>query len=204
MNKFVSTNGRFNHGRWLKEFKGGNITEGTKAYELGDMWSNDFDYIGMLKYGAERGFYELGLDALQKLFNSFEDVNYHRESQDLGNAIDWMEDPGKDANQAGERIEDFLARFRKKCASTLDVMGVKWQPNPSIERSMREAINEVDYSTMRLKSNIDQKWDSTDTMLDDMRQFIGASVAASGPDMGKELASALKLLMNFAEGESRG
>ena len=64
-------------------------------------------------------------------------------------------------------------------------------------------LNEVDYSTMRLKSNIDQKWDSTDTMLDDMRQFIGSAVAASGPDMGKELASALKLLMNFAEGESR-
>ena len=39
-----------------------------------------------------------------------------------------MEDPGQDASQAQERIEDFLARFRKKCASTLDVMGVKWTP----------------------------------------------------------------------------
>ena len=67
-----------------------------------------------------------------------------------------------------------------------------------------QLLNEVDYSTMRLKSNIDQKWDSTDTMMDDLRQWIGASVAASGPDMGKELASALKLMMNFAEGESRG
>ena len=66
-----------------------------------------------------------------------------------------------------------------------------------------QLLNEVDYSTMRLKSNIDQKWDSTDTMMDDLRQWIGASVAASGPDMGKELASALKLMMNFAEGESR-
>jgi hypothetical protein len=65
-------------------------------------------------------------------------------------------------------------------------------------------VNEVDYSTMRLKSNIDQKWDSTETMLDDMRQYIGAAVAANGPDMGKELADTLKLLMNFAEGESRG
>ena len=64
-------------------------------------------------------------------------------------------------------------------------------------------LNEVDYSTMKLKSNIDQKWDSTD-MLDDMRQYIGSAVAASGPEMGKDLADALKLLMNFAEGESRG
>ena len=65
-------------------------------------------------------------------------------------------------------------------------------------------VNEVDYSTMRLKSNIDQKWDSTDTMIDDMRQYIGSAVAAGGPELGKDLADALKLLMNFAEGESRG
>jgi len=64
-------------------------------------------------------------------------------------------------------------------------------------------VNEVDYSTMKLKSNIDQTWDGTDVMMDDLRQWIGASVAASGPEMGKDLADALKLMMNFAEGESR-
>ena len=72
----------------------------------------------------------------------------------------------------------------------------KWQ--------REQLLTEVDYSTMRLKSNIDQKWDSTDTMIDDMRQYIGSSIAASGPELGKDLADALKLLMNFAEGESRG
>ena len=111
-----------------KGFYENKVNEGTKSYEPGDMWSNDFDYIGMLKYGAQAT-YDLGLETLQALFDSFEDVNYHRESQDLGNAIDWMEDPGQDANQAQERIEDFLARFRKKCMSTLDVMGVKWTPS---------------------------------------------------------------------------
>jgi len=110
-----------------KGFYENKVNEGTKAYEVGDMWSNDFDYIGMLKYGAQATT-DLGIDTLQSLFDSFEDVNYHRESQDLGNALDWMEDPGQDASQAQERIEDFLARFRKKCASTLDVMGVKWTP----------------------------------------------------------------------------
>jgi hypothetical protein len=98
-----------------------------KGFQPGDMWREDFDYIGMLKYGAQAT-YDLGLETLQALFDSFEDVNYHRESQDLGNAIDWMEDPGQDANQAQERIEDFLARFRKKCMSTLDVMKIKWTP----------------------------------------------------------------------------
>ena len=64
-------------------------------------------------------------------------------------------------------------------------------------------MNEVDYSTMRLKSNIDQKWDSTDVMMDDLRQWIGSSIAASGPEMGLDLADALKLMMNFAKGEAQ-
>ena len=62
-------------------------------------------------------------------------------------------------------------------------------------------VNEVDYSTMRLKSNIDQKWDSTDTMMDDLRQYIGSSVSAGGPELGMDIADALKIMTNFALGE---
>ena len=90
----------------------------TKPYELGDMWSNDFDYVGMLKTGSEAT-YEMGLENLQKLFDSFEDVNYHTEAQDLGNAIEWMEDPGQDANRAQEMVEEFLENFREACMKTL-------------------------------------------------------------------------------------
>ena len=90
----------------------------TKKYELGDMWSDDFDYVGMLKAGSEAT-YEMGLENLQKLFDSFEDVNYHSEAQDLGNAIEWMEDPGQDANRAQEMVEDFLENFREACLATL-------------------------------------------------------------------------------------
>jgi len=111
------------------------ITEGTKAYELGDMWSNDFDYIGMLKFGAQvtdiEPFADMmevdeQLDTLNRLFDSFEDVNYHREKADLGNAIEWLEDDPR--TEDIEKANEFLALFRKKCASTLDVMGVKWTP----------------------------------------------------------------------------
>ena len=94
------------------------LQEGTKPYELGDMWSNNFDYVGMLKMGAQAT-YEMGLENLQKLFDSFEDVNYHSEAQDLGNAIEWMEDPGQDANRAQEMVEDFLENFREACLATL-------------------------------------------------------------------------------------
>ena len=104
----------------------------TEAFQPGDMWSNDFDYIGMLKYGASIQIPNdpnelLGMiDTLNSLFDSFEDVNYHRESQDLGNAIEYIED-SKGIEEL-ETAQDFLERFKKKCMSTLDVMKVKWTP----------------------------------------------------------------------------
>ena len=103
------------------------LKEGTKAYELGDMWSNDFDYVGMLKVGAQVT-YEMGIDALQELYASFEDVNYHSENKFLGYAIDEMENPGQDPNQAQENIEDYLEDFNNACLATLKDMGVKWNP----------------------------------------------------------------------------
>ena len=101
-------------------------------FQPGDMWSNDFDYIGMLKYGASLQIPNdpnelLGMiDNLNLLFDSFEDVNYHRESQDLGNAIEYIED--SKGIEDLETAQDFLERFKKKCMSTLDVMKVKWTP----------------------------------------------------------------------------
>jgi len=103
------------------------LQEGTKPYELGDMWSNDFDYVGMLKAGAQAT-YEMGIDALQELYASFEDVNYHSENKFLGYAIDEMENPGQDPNQAQENIERDLEDFRNACLATLKDMGVKWNP----------------------------------------------------------------------------
>jgi hypothetical protein len=121
---------KFDSHKWIREFKSGKLTENevkTKTYELGDMWSNDFDYVGMLKTGAQAT-YDMGLENLQKLYDSFEDVNYHSENKYLGYAIEWMEDPGQDANQAQENIERDLADFRKACLATLKDMNVKWSP----------------------------------------------------------------------------
>ena len=66
------------------------------------------------------GSYTLNQDStLQDLYESFTDVNYHTEAQDLGNAIEWMEDPGQDANRAQEMVEEFLENFREACMKTL-------------------------------------------------------------------------------------
>jgi len=50
----------------------------------------------------------------------------------------------------------------------------------------------VDYSTVNLKSNIDLKWTSTDDMENDLRQWLEAVFAASGPNLVREVGVMLK------------
>ena len=95
----------------------------TEAFQPGDMWSNDFDYVGMLKYSVAMEIPEdpnalLGvIDTLKALSNSYEDVNYHSENQDLGNAIEYIED-AKGVEDL-ERAQDFLEMHKRKAAKTL-------------------------------------------------------------------------------------
>ena len=135
---------KFDAHKWIKAFKSRNLNEFNtdrkgkmiRGFQPGDMWRDDFDYVGMLKFGAERGYYGLGLDTLKELYESFTDVNYHTEAKDLGIAIDWMEDPGQDANQAMEKIEGLLEDFREACMKTLKDWKIKWQPDPAVARDL--------------------------------------------------------------------
>jgi len=100
-----------------------------KPFQPGDMWSNDFDYVGMLKYGASLEIPEGGttymsgttdpkyIKMLNDLHASFTDVNYHTEGADLGNAIDWLED-AKSIEDL-EKADEFLNMFKEACAKTL-------------------------------------------------------------------------------------
>ena len=96
-----------------------------EAFTPGDMYSNDFDYIGMLRYSAEM---ELPEDPnalldpemikmLNDLFESYTDVNYHSEARDLGIAIDWIED--SKGIEDLEKALDYLADHQKAAAKTL-------------------------------------------------------------------------------------
>lgn len=67
------------------------MEEGGKIYQLGDKWSDDFDYNGMLRMGLEAKS-SWGSKKLQKLFDSFEDVNYHKSSENLWRAIQVLKD----------------------------------------------------------------------------------------------------------------
>ena len=54
-------------------------------------------------------------------------------------------------------------------------------------------ILKEDYSTMRLKSNIDQKWGSSKDMQNDLRQWFEASMQSGGYDLIDDIVSALEV-----------
>jgi hypothetical protein len=84
--------------------KGGAIKK--KVYKLGDMYSSDFDYDGMLRMGLKADS-SWGSKKLEKLFDSFEDVNYHTASKNLWNAIKELEKPEANIMAADNYIEQF-------------------------------------------------------------------------------------------------
>ena len=52
-----------------------------------------------------------------------------------------------------------------------------------------------DYSTMRLKSNIAQKWKNTDVMYEDMVNWIESVYIANGVEAVEPIEDALELLL---------
>jgi hypothetical protein len=68
-----------------------NLIDIFEEYQIGSGWTSDFDYDGMLKAGLQTGV-DTNIDTLKKLFDDFEDVNYHREAAHLSYAIDALED----------------------------------------------------------------------------------------------------------------
>jgi len=95
---------------WYKKNESSNGMN--EAYKLGDGWSKEFDYIGMLEMGAKAKA-SMGEKKLQSLFNSFEDVNYHSEASPLSYAIDEL----KDGNKA--EANRLMKEFNKNCEDTL-------------------------------------------------------------------------------------
>ena len=100
-----------------------------EAFEPGNMWSNDFDYNGMLRYSVNMEIPKdpselVGmLETLKKLFESYTDVNYHSEAADLGNAIDLISKKGSQPTFRGiedlERAQNLLKNHKMAAAKTL-------------------------------------------------------------------------------------
>lgn len=75
----------------------------------GQGWSDDFDYCGMLQAGKGAKVSD-GEKNLRLLFNSYEDVNYHKESEPLWEAINLLKEGKK------KLAETKVKEFNKRCA----------------------------------------------------------------------------------------
>lgn len=78
-------------------------------FKAGKRFSTNFDYGGMLKAGM-RAKVSDGPVKLRKLFDSFEDVNYHTESAPLWDAIEYI--------KAGKPASAKMRQFNKNCERT--------------------------------------------------------------------------------------
>lgn len=86
-------------------------------YRLGDKFSTNFDYEGMLKMGLKIRI-NTPVDKLEQLFSSFEDVNYHTEGSCLSYMIDSIQDGDKD--DALEHLKKFRAEIKKTLGSLFE------------------------------------------------------------------------------------
>ena len=92
-----------------------------QSYRLCDKWSMDFNFEEMLNCGLLVGV-NTSVSYLEKLLDSFEDVNYHREANPLYDLIEHK----KYQNEYGENeitrenIDESLRAFKKECKDTLE------------------------------------------------------------------------------------
>ena len=96
---------------------GESLTE-AKKFKPGDMWSSDFDYEGMLRYGLKVN-EKTPIKMLNKLFDSATDVNYHTPFRNLGIAIDWIEDGDK------KGAKDYIKNFHDDIKKEMKDQGIK-------------------------------------------------------------------------------
>tara|TARA_R110000796_G_scaffold122594_1_gene236920 strand:+ start:162 stop:545 length:384 start_codon:yes stop_codon:yes gene_type:complete len=95
-------------------------TQRKQLYKLGDTFSLNFDYVGMLDWGLQIT-NDTPLFNLEKLLDSFEDVNYHREASPLYDLIEHIRYQNEyGANEVTkENLNESLRAFKKECKDTL-------------------------------------------------------------------------------------
>ena len=98
-----------------------------EEYKLGAKFSKDFDYDGMVRMGLSMD-ENSAIEDLQALYNSFEDVNYHSEIQNLGLAIDALRDGER------EEAEIFIGDFHDDLEDLARIFG------------MEDVMKKVDYN----------------------------------------------------------
>jgi len=132
-------------------------------YKPGDMFNTDFDYEGMLKAGLKIRL-NTPVETMQAIFDSFEDVNYHREGEHLSYVIDAKEEGAREEALTHlkefrkaikqtlgeifegvfpirEREEGYVSRADRKIQEAIPTMELKLEaPSTSIKTTMKEGV----------------------------------------------------------------
>ena len=162
-----------------------------KPFKPGDMWSNDFDYEGMLEAGLKVRL-NTPLETMQALYSSFEDVNYHSENKHLGAAID--------AKEEGDKSEalDHLRNFRKAVKETLLNLNEGGNPLRDVEEVMgynrRGEKEEEPRPSNYTKVNEEEgkySWEYDDQGYGALEAFFDDIVHKVGPEISLEDAKSL-------------
>lgn len=96
-------------------------TQKKHQYKLGDKFNLEFDYDGMLEWGMNITM-DTSINDMEKLLDSLEDVNYHREAAPLYDLIDQL----KYINEYGPSVDlghvacGFFKRFKKEIKDTIN------------------------------------------------------------------------------------
>ncbi len=110
--------------------KGGK-KENINKYKLGDKYKQDFDDEGMFKMALKSNIL-WGEKKLRKLFDSFEDLNYHSTSEHLWKAISFLKEGDKDS------AEKSIKNFHSLVKLELKDMGVPVKE----ARGLKEALDQ--------------------------------------------------------------
>jgi len=127
-----------------------------KRYQLGDKFSLNFDYDGMLLYAMNTTL-DTSVNDLEKLLDSFEDVNYHREAAPLYDMIEHIKYQNEyGANEVTkENIKGSLLAFRKEVKDTMKSWSSQIAKENTIENSAPNILD--DYNEMVKSFNKEQE-----------------------------------------------
>lgn len=150
--------------------------------------------------------------ALQETDDWFDSVTVKRDMKEVANSVKLFEKTAHEMSQMQQRLESVYEDMGHKLGKYYDIHEAdkgdmdgdgleepdeeEYMDNKddAIKKSMKtETIMQEDYSTLKLKSNIAQKWGSSRDMQKDLRQWFEAAVGAGGYDLVDDIVSALEV-----------
>ena len=152
----------------------------SEEYKPGNMWSDNFDYDGMLYAGLAIRL-DTPIETMQAISDSFEDVNYHRENDHLQATIEAL----KSSDMAGAKTH--LKQFRAEVKKTLGTFkeGAEKNRKPLAELEDASAV------VMQEKKGKDHDGDGD---VDD-KDYMAAKDKAIKKAMDKKVNEAVKSIV---------